>query len=241
MVLSPSLSTFSHLISLNNNMGVAWTGDQYLINYGLCPRWHDGESKKIKREREGEKERKKEFTCGRLPWIFNAQVSNYHSYSIVQAITNKPQPRVIHFISEGKPWRLLQSEYNNREVSAQLVENRVHIANALWRRAYYKVAKKLDILNEVIRYGQSTAEAFLTTSDVPGYLYLQGQLGENIFSKYIIHDEEREREKEREKERTKEKKREKSNKKKKSKKKKKERERERNLALKNIGEDSVSL
>eukprot|EP01041_Mallomonas_annulata_P013546 gene13546-28732_t len=40
MVLEPSKKTFQKLIDLNEGMGVAWTGDQYLINYGLCPNWH---------------------------------------------------------------------------------------------------------------------------------------------------------------------------------------------------------
>lgn len=42
MVLEPSKKMFDHLMGINNDMGVAWTGDQYIINYGFCPKWHSG-------------------------------------------------------------------------------------------------------------------------------------------------------------------------------------------------------
>lgn len=169
MVLNPSLETFQNLLDINEDMGVAWTGDQYIINHGLCPKWHVGGK--------GNK-------CGRLPWIFNVQVLNYNAFSTVQAITGKDQPRVIHFISEGKPWQVLASEMQGSTSTFEYLEsNQIFIAHALWRRCYYKIYSKINPKDQSLNYIKNYIEEKLYLSQLPGYIKLQ-----NIVTTPKIYD-----------------------------------------------------
>lgn len=179
MVLEPSADTFAHLLALNADTGVAWTGDQYLINHGLCPNWHKGTtgpSVSPGHARNWSWNGGVEFVCGRLPWIYNTQINNYHSYSVVQAITAQPQPRVIHFISDGKPWSVLATEFSNRIYAKKLEETQIQFGHALWRRSYYKVYSQFMTPDDMMTYAKQTSDLLLNDASVPGFLFIQGVL-----------------------------------------------------------------
>lgn len=168
MVLEPSKKTFQELIVINKDMGVAWTGDQYIINWGLCPSWHTANHHDTDSGRD---------RCARLPWIYNVQVLNYNAYSTVQAMTGKPQPIVIHFISDGKPWEILsQEESHPEEVKQYLNKNMVAVAHALWRRFYYNGMVKINPDDPLVVFAKQSYEPILNGPSTPGYLYLQHQM-----------------------------------------------------------------
>mmetsp|Transcript_31647 Transcript_31647/g.32241 ORF Transcript_31647/g.32241 Transcript_31647/m.32241 type:complete len:445 (+) Transcript_31647:316-1650(+) len=215
MVLSPSRSTFSLLLSLNQQQGSFWAGDQSIINYGLCPLWHLGESDLIRNKRNQIRNKEgKEITCGRLPWIYNTQAVNYHAYSIVQIIGGNPHPKVIHFVGEGKPWTYLLTEYQVREFGKKIIDSKLQVPHALWRRAYYKVClfcKDLVTITSEIEYGEKYAQLWLDTQP-PGFLSIQMKKEEEVKT---TDNEEKEREKENKKDNRLKKKKKNSNKKKK--------------------------
>ena len=187
------------MMEINREMGVAWTGDQYIINWGLCPHWHVGV---------------KDDFCGRLPWIYNVQVTlyallhlpsllllvlhllnrvpvlmfihapvvqvlNYNAFCTVQAIADKPAPRVIHFISDGKPWVVLGSEMHDPQpIIEQLRQNNnIFVAHALWRCFYYRALAKLHVDSPQARYAKDSCinTLFDVTkgADPPPYLSYQ--------------------------------------------------------------------
>lgn len=94
MVLNPSLKTFNELVTLNERLGSSEGGDQGILNNGYCPNWFFVGND--------------DASCGRLPWIYNVEAVHYEKYKTWRLMNNSSLPAVIHFVSDGKPWKVLQ-------------------------------------------------------------------------------------------------------------------------------------
>ena len=92
IVLTPSFLTLERLLQLNRDVGTSEGGDQGVLNNGLCPNWFFvGNS---------------DSSCGRLPWIYNVEAAHYETYKTLRLMNNASPPAVIHFVSDGKPWKV---------------------------------------------------------------------------------------------------------------------------------------
>jgi lipopolysaccharide biosynthesis glycosyltransferase len=98
LVLTPSLETFSHLISVGSDKGSAEGGDQGILNNYYCPNWffvNDNDP-----------------LCGRLPWSYNVEAQYYETYKSYRKLYDQEPMKVIHYINDGKPWKTLMYDYN---------------------------------------------------------------------------------------------------------------------------------
>ena len=114
------------MLEINQVVGSAEGGDQGVLNNGFCPQWNSvGEG---------------DAHCGRLPWMFNVQAAHYENYKTLRKMSGLREPTLIHFVSDGKPWRVLAMDYQNipfsQENIAKLAGQRE--AHLLWRAAFFK-------------------------------------------------------------------------------------------------------
>eukprot|EP01041_Mallomonas_annulata_P008312 gene8312-17110_t len=125
MVLNPSKKNFDQLLELNERVGSAEGGDQGVFNNGLCPNWFFANSD--------------DPNCGRLPWLFNVEAANFAEYNTLRQMSGLRLPSVIHFVSDGKPWKVLSMDYTGQfadETKHMLMKQA--ITHLLWRQAYFR-------------------------------------------------------------------------------------------------------
>jgi lipopolysaccharide biosynthesis glycosyltransferase len=124
-VLDPDEKTFQRLLELNQIVGSAEGGDQGVLNNGFCPQWNSVGAD--------------DPACGRLPWMFNVQAAHYETYKTLRKMSGLREPTLIHFVSDGKPWRVMAMDYQNMPFSpdnvAKLTAQRE--AHLLWREAFF--------------------------------------------------------------------------------------------------------
>lgn len=143
MVLTPSATTFQHLLELNDRIGSTEGGDQGVLNNGLCPDWYTTGP-------ENEK-------CGRLPWLFNVEVVQYNEYKTLRLMNNLRVPSVIHFVSDGKPWTVLLYEYQLDmqqyiDVGTKKMLGKQAIAHMQWRDAFFRASGGTPSNNAFLLY-----------------------------------------------------------------------------------------
>jgi glycogenin glucosyltransferase len=92
MVISPSLQAFDRLLEINSATGSTEGGDQGIINK-FCSHWFSANDD--------------DPDCGRLPWLFNVQAAYYSQYKTLRLMNSLRTPSVIHFVSDGKPWKVI--------------------------------------------------------------------------------------------------------------------------------------
>ena len=114
-------------------MGSAEGGDQGVLNNGFCPQWNSADGD--------------DHECGRLPWIFNVQAAHYETYKTLRMMSGLREPAIIHFVSDGKPWRVLAMDYQNIpftiENKMKLAQQRV--AHLLWREAFFSGTQEKNV------------------------------------------------------------------------------------------------
>lgn len=131
MVIKPSLKSLNYLLNLNARVGSAEGGDQGVLNNGLCPNWFTANSD--------------DPYCGRLPWLFNVQAAYYMQYKTLRVMTGDRTPSVIHFVSDGKPWKVLMYEYAK---GVQLPDSTMKDigkqaeCHLLWRQAFFRATSE---------------------------------------------------------------------------------------------------
>lgn len=124
-VLNPSMETFYRLLEINKVVGSAEGGDQGVLNNGFCPQWNSVGAD--------------DPDCGRLPWIFNVQAAHYENYKTLRKMSGLREPTLIHFVSDGKPWRVMAMDYQKIPFSAENIA-KLHAqreAHLLWRAAFF--------------------------------------------------------------------------------------------------------
>lgn len=130
MVIKPSLEGFRKLLLLNEEVGSVEGGDQGVLNNGLCPNWFTVHYN--------------DPDCGRLPWIYNVQAAYYDQYKTLREMNGLRVPSVIHFVSDGKPWKVLAFEYikgaRPQEETLRDLGKQAQ-AHLLWRAAFFKVPR----------------------------------------------------------------------------------------------------
>lgn len=126
MVLDPSMATYQHLLQLNQDIGSAEGGDQGVFNNGLCPDWFIVDSDNP--------------DCYRLPWTFNVEAQYYKVYHTFRKMSGQPPPAVIHFVSDGKPWKILANDYLQGTIADSMKTELLKQAEThlLWRRAFFR-------------------------------------------------------------------------------------------------------
>lgn len=141
MVIRPSMEGFENLLQINEDVGSAEGGDQGVFNNGLCPNWFYAPSD--------------DPDCGRLPWIFNIQAAHYDQYKTLRQMTGDRVPQTIHFVSDGKPWKVLTYEFlpNPEEIPGHMLIDIGKQANThmLWRLAYFRANDMQPVNNVLIR------------------------------------------------------------------------------------------
>lgn len=136
MVINPSKEGLERMHELNELVGSAEGGDQGVFNNGLCPNWFFAAPD--------------DPDCGRLPWIFNVEVANFGEYHTLRQMSGLRLPSVIHFVSDGKPWKVLAMDYVSQfapETKQQLFKQAM--AHLLWRRAYFTASGESPPVNSV--------------------------------------------------------------------------------------------
>lgn len=136
MVINPSDKGLARMHELNELIGSAEGGDQGVFNNGLCPNWFFAPP--------GDPD------CGRLPWLFNVEVANFGEYHTLRQMSGLRLPSVIHFVSDGKPWKVLAMDYVSQfapETKQQLFKQAM--AHLLWRRAYFTATGESPPVNSV--------------------------------------------------------------------------------------------
>lgn len=145
------METFQRILKANEEVGSAEGGDQGVLNNGFCPQWNAvaGGS---------------DPDCGRIPWIFNVQAAHYETYKTLRQMSNLREPAIVHFVSDGKPWRVLAMDYQQipftDENIRKLSEQRV--AHLLWRQAFFSGTKETNIAppaHSVLFEGQQGASS----------------------------------------------------------------------------------
>jgi lipopolysaccharide biosynthesis glycosyltransferase len=145
MLLTPSVATYNELVLLNDREGSSDGGDQGILNNGYCPQWHTANSA---------------YKCGRLPWMYNVYAGYFDSYKYQQLLIGQPGPVVAHFLSDTKPWTVLQAEYadNPDGVLTSKMKNDLHAQaslHVLWRDKFYKAIGdkhgKYEVLSKYLR------------------------------------------------------------------------------------------
>ena len=129
MVLNPSKEAYENLLEINERVGSAEGGDQGVFNNGLCPNWFFAAPD--------------DKNCGRLPWIFNVEAANFGEYNTLRQMSGLRVPSVIHFVSDGKPWKVLALDYMGQihpETKKQL--HKQAYAHLLWRKFYFHASKE---------------------------------------------------------------------------------------------------
>lgn len=119
------MDTFHRLLEINQRVGSAEGGDQGVLNNGFCPQWNSVGAD--------------DAECGRLPWIFNVQAAHYDNYKTLRKMSGLREPTLIHFVSDGKPWRVMAMDYQKMPFSAENVA-KLHAqreAHLLWRSAFF--------------------------------------------------------------------------------------------------------
>jgi hypothetical protein len=130
LLISPSVQTAARLVQLNLAVGSVEGGDQGVLNNGLCPSWYTASPS--------------DPHCGRLPWLLNVDAHHYEQYKALQVGSGKRLPAVIHFVSDGKPWTVMQFEFLSVSERAQVPSSTREklasqaVPHMLWRNAYYK-------------------------------------------------------------------------------------------------------
>eukprot|EP00607_Mallomonas_marina_P003720 CAMPEP_0182427704 /NCGR_PEP_ID=MMETSP1167-20130531/18999_1 /TAXON_ID=2988 /ORGANISM="Mallomonas Sp, Strain CCMP3275" /LENGTH=389 /DNA_ID=CAMNT_0024610135 /DNA_START=100 /DNA_END=1269 /DNA_ORIENTATION=+ len=125
MVITPSKETFSRLLEINEEVGSAEGGDQGVFNNGFCPNWFYADSTDKK--------------CGRIPWIFNVEAANFPEYNTLRQMSGLRLPCVVHFVSDGKPWKVLATDYVGQfaeETKQKLFKQA--LPHLMWRQAYFR-------------------------------------------------------------------------------------------------------
>lgn len=168
MVITPSETGFQNLLEINEDVGSAEGGDQGVLNNGLCPNWFFAEPD--------------DPDCGRLPWIFNVQAANYDDYNTLRKMTGDRLPQVIHFVSDGKPWKVLTWEYvpNPQDINPSMLVpvGKQATPHMLWRNAYFR-ANGMQPVNNVLMRAVALANGLpdpyteaakgSKTKELPGY------------------------------------------------------------------------
>ena len=129
LVLNPSKEALQKMHDINANIGSAEGGDQGVFNNGLCPQWfYVGPD---------------DPDCGRLPWIFNVEAANFGEYNTLRQMSGLRLPSVIHFVSDGKPWKVLAMDYMSQfaeETKQQLLKQAY--CHLMWRKAYFTATRE---------------------------------------------------------------------------------------------------
>lgn len=192
MLLTPNTTIYNRLLELNTqkSLACAWTGDQYLINYGLCSHWHGNivrleDSNKMLPIRERYPDTLG-LDCHRLPWKYNVQINEYKDYvgkikqdegryqqlhrllmnntlnAELSAATRKLMnglstvsthgPVVLHYISTGKPWKLLpvEMQYVNSILKEIATDVDIPLSFFLQQPAYQSIRNQ--ILAHIIEF-----------------------------------------------------------------------------------------
>lgn len=142
MVITPNDNDFQKIVKANEEIGSSEGGDQGILNRGLCPNWFHANSD--------------DLYCGRLPWIYNVGAGYYDKYKTYQIMSKLPTPLVVHFVSEGKPWKVLSYEYyqgNLKQVMTVDVfrdlgrQAEVHL---IWREKFFKQTGQTPSPNKLL-------------------------------------------------------------------------------------------
>mmetsp|Transcript_11732 Transcript_11732/g.17770 ORF Transcript_11732/g.17770 Transcript_11732/m.17770 type:complete len:440 (+) Transcript_11732:122-1441(+) len=126
LVLNPSEETFMRLLELNQVVGSAEGGDQGVLNNGLCPHWYTADAGDLE--------------CGKLPWIFNVEAANFVQYQTLRRMSGLRLPAVAHFVSDGKPWKVVAMEYLNISIPdhTQAELKKQEFVHVFWRLEFFK-------------------------------------------------------------------------------------------------------
>jgi hypothetical protein len=160
MVISPSIDSLNKLMKINDEFGSTEGGDQGVINK-FCSHWFTAGPD--------------DPDCGRLPWLFNVQAAYYSQYKTLRNMNNLRLPAVIHFVSDGKPWKVLMYEYvpnSHLQVDAGTLKDvgKQAECHLLWQHAFFRAtgdrAPKNSFLQHAIGALSSTTVANGTTGEV---------------------------------------------------------------------------
>lgn len=129
LVLTPSMETFSYLLSVGSDKGSAEGGDQGILNNYLCPNWffvNDDDP-----------------LCGRLPWTYNVEAQYYETYKSYRKLYDQEPMKVIHYINDGKPWKTLTYDYNYDKIAKtemiQALASQSYVASHMyWRYCFLR-------------------------------------------------------------------------------------------------------
>ena len=131
IVLNPSKSQFKRILEANKRVGSAEGGDQGVFNNGVCPQWYYAD--------------KDDPDCGRLPWMYNVEVAHYSTYVTLRQMSGQRLPAAIHFVSDGKPWKVVVLEYVTDQERNTVVSDHTKSeiakqaqAHLMWRKAFSK-------------------------------------------------------------------------------------------------------
>jgi lipopolysaccharide biosynthesis glycosyltransferase len=128
------METFQRILKANEEVGSAEGGDQGVLNNGFCPQWNAvaGGS---------------DPDCGRLPWIFNVQAAHYETFKTLRQMSNLREPAIVHFVSDGKPWRVLAMDYQQIPFSEENVRklSEQRVPHLLWRQAFFSGTKEKNV------------------------------------------------------------------------------------------------
>jgi lipopolysaccharide biosynthesis glycosyltransferase len=137
------MDTYERLLVLNEEIGSAEGGDQGVFNNGLCPNWFFAEDS--------------DLDCGRLPWIFNVEVANFNEYNTLRQMQGLRLPSVLHFVSDGKPWKVLAADYSlvQFDANTKALLFKQALAHLLWRQAFFRCTRdsppKQSVFDELTR------------------------------------------------------------------------------------------
>lgn len=134
IVLNPSKKEFKRIMDANRKVGSAEGGDQGVFNNGVCPNWYTADHD--------------DKLCGRLPWLYNVEVAHFTQYSTLRKMSGQRPVSMIHFVSDGKPWKVLMMEYLTREEQAQIPLHtrqelsKQAVAHMYWRQSFFKATNE---------------------------------------------------------------------------------------------------
>ena len=156
-------------------MGSAEGGDQGVLNNGFCPNWNANAANSE--------------DCGRLPWIFNVQAAHYETYKTLRQMSGLREPSIIHFVSDGKPWKVLAMDYQRIPFSEENVQKLAgqRVAHVKWREAFFVGSKEKNIAPPSQSVLYETIQSSRRSSTVsPGGLYGEVILDDNEHEEVIV-------------------------------------------------------